>query len=527
MLFCYSIYLCRYAAKHVSLITLLISVVLLAACASSQEEAAKKSAQAQSYLEQNRIAEARIAIKEAVSLQDDSPDYQILRGRIEYAANSNENAFAAFSEALSFDATNQEALQAVSQLGLQIGRWRESLDATDKLILLNPNDPNAILVRGLHALLKRDFSNADAYANKLLAIDPANEGAIALKARASFLEGKPEKAKQILDEHLTKHPNTTAISRTRLEVNRELRNAAEMDKQFLELRKLQPDDIPIRIDEANFRYKTGKTKEATAIVAAILANKKSSLENIKTSIDLWREYSVSSLDRDFVRQIARTGKPEARIAAAHHFAISGEEATAIQLLDGLAGQKVDAERANIAMLTGNNSLARFLANSILALDKTNCAALATQARLQLNAGKVKAALISAQSATSECPDNINSWAAAAKAYSQLGDPVNARRVFREGIEANKQNEPLARIFAEWLMAEGKNREAIATAKRLTRLAPALSSGWRLYREICTKTESDCVAEAERGLADSATRYGIDLLPGQLAPNGLFGRFVIR
>ena len=166
MLFCYSIYLCRYAAKHVSLITLLISVVLLAACASSQEEAAKKSAQAQSYLEQNRIAEARIAIKEAVSLQDDSPDYQILRGRIEYAANSNENAFAAFSEALSFDATNQEALQAVSQLGLQIGRWRESLDATDKLILLNPNDPNAILVRGLHALLKRDFSNADAYANK-------------------------------------------------------------------------------------------------------------------------------------------------------------------------------------------------------------------------------------------------------------------------------------------------------------------------------------------------------------------------
>lgn len=509
------------------MIVLSISVMLLAACTSSQEEAAKLTAQAQSYLEQNRIAEARIAIKKAVSQQDDVPEYHILRGRIEYAAGANENAFAAFSEALSFDATNQEALQAVSQIGLQIGRWRESLDAADKLLLLNPNDPNAILVRGLHALIKRDFSNADAYANKLLAINPANEGAVALKARALFLEGKPEEAKQLLDRHLTIHPNTATFSLIRLEVNRELRNAVEMEKRFLELRKLRPDDISIRIDEANFRYKTSKRKEATAIVAAILANKKSSLESIRSSIDLWREYSVTRLDGDFVSQIAQTGKPQARIAAARHFADSANEATATQLLDGLTGPKVDAERANIAMLTGNNSLARSLTNSILALDKTNCASLETQAQLQLSAGKIKAALLSAQRAASECPDNINSWAYAARAYSQLGDPVNARRVFRQGIDANKRNEPLARAFAEWLMAEGKDREAIATVRRLTRVAPALSSGWRLYSEICTKTKSDCVAEAKRGLADSATRYGIDLLPSQLSPDGLFGRFVIR
>ncbi|WP_339693419.1 hypothetical protein [uncultured Parasphingorhabdus sp.] len=506
---------------------LLISVASLAACTSSQEEAAKKSAQAQSYLGQNRIAEARIAIEKAVYLQDDVPEYQILRGRIEYAADANENAFTAFSEALSLDATNQEALQAVSQIGLQIGRWRESLEATDKLLLLNPNDPNALLVRGLHALLKRDFGNADAYAIKLLAINPANEGAIALKARAAFLEGKPEEAQHILDQHLTLYPNTTAISLTRLEVNRELRNAAEMEKQFSELRKLQPDDMSIRIDEANFRYKTGKRKEATAIVAAILANEKTSLEIIRSAVDLWREYSVSRLDRDFVSRIVQTAKPQARIAAARHFANSGNDTTATQLLEGLTGPKVDAELANIAMLTGNDARARTLLDSILAFDKTNCASLETQAQLQLNAGKVKAALLSAQRAASECPDNIKSWASAAKAYSQLGDQVNARRVFRQGIDANKQNEPLARTFAEWLIAEGKDREAIATAKRLTRLAPALTSGWRLYSEICTKTKSDCVAEAKRGLEDSATRYGIDLLPGQLAPNGLFGRFVIR
>ncbi|MEH6757977.1 MAG: tetratricopeptide repeat protein [Parasphingorhabdus sp.] len=504
-----------------------IVLVMVTACTSSEVEASKLAAQAQSYLEQKRIAEARIAIKQAVSKEDDVPEYHILQGRIEYAADANESAFSAYSEALAFDTTNQEALQAVSQIGLQIGRWRESLDATDKLLVLNPNQENALLVRGLHALIKRDFDDADAYANKLLAADAENEGGAVLKARASFLAGKLDESIQILDKQAASRPNTTAIALTRLEIYRELRNAVQIEKQFIDLRKLQPDDLSIRVDEANFRYKTGKKNEATGILAAILANKKASIETIASSIDLWREYSVSRLNRDLASKIIQSGKSQARIAASRYFADSGDRATAVRMIDGMSGPEADAERANIALLNGNKALAHSLSKSILALDDTHCAALGTQAQFWLKTGKANAALRFAQRAVSECPGNVNSWEHAAMAYSKLGKPVNARRVYRQGLDANKQNEPLTRKYAEWLLANGKRREAVATAKRLTQSAPSLNSGWRLYTEICTKTRSDCVTQANRGLADSKTRYGIDLLPGELAPNGLFGRFVTR
>ena len=109
----------------------------------------------------------------------------------------------------------------------------------------------------------------------------------------------------------------------------------------------------------------------------------------------------------------------------------------------------------------------------------------------------------------------------------MDDDANVRRVFAQGLDANKQSEPLSRAFSEYLLAHNSSREAIAVARKLTRSAPALNSGWRLYADICAKAKSSCVTEAKEGLVDSQTRFGVDTLPGELPPNGLFGRLVTR
>ena len=500
---------------------------MTAGCTSSAEESARLAAQAQSYLDQKRIAEARIAIRKAVLVEDSVPEYHILRGRIEFSAESNENAYDAYQQALALDASNPEALQAVSQIGLQIGRLRESLDATEKLLVLNSNQQDALLVGGIHALLKRNYDEADQYADRLLSINPESEGGVVLKARVSFLAGRPDQARQVLDNYSLSHPDTEAIALTQLEIYRQLRNAPRMKQLFVQLRKLQPDDLGLRVDEANFLYKNAEKDEATRIVVDTLANQKISLEMITSSINLLREYDITRLSGDMVAKITRNGKPAARIAAARYFADSGEERTASQLIKGMSGPRADAERANIALLNGDIAAARSLLKSLLSKDKTLCPALETQAQLFLASGKAKSALQSAQRAVSECPNDIDGWKHNAEAYARLDDPINARRVYRQGIDANKQSEPIARAYAEWLVANGNDREAVATAKRLTDLAPALNSGWKLYAQICTATEAKCVEKAKAGLADSKTRFGVDLLPGQLAPNGLFGQFVIR
>jgi Flp pilus assembly protein TadD len=177
------------------------------------------------------------------------------------------------------------------------------------------------------------------------------------------------------------------------------------------------------------------------------------------------------------------------------------------------------------MLEGASARAQNIVEEILKTDETHCSALHTQATLWHNNGRHADALRSAQSASAECPDQPRLWQLTAKIYAAMGDQSNARRVFGQGMEANKQSEILARAFSEYLLTQNSNREAIAVARKLTRSAPALTSGWQLYADICARTQSSCSADARLGLADSQTRFGVDLLPGEPPPNGLFGRLV--
>ena len=63
----------------------LMIAVALAGCGRSDAAAAEEAARAQALLDQRRIAEARLAIKDAIEIRDDEPQFHILRGRIEMA----------------------------------------------------------------------------------------------------------------------------------------------------------------------------------------------------------------------------------------------------------------------------------------------------------------------------------------------------------------------------------------------------------------------------------------------------------
>lgn len=510
-----------------AVVILLLCSNVVSGCSNSEANAAQYAAQAEILLDQKRVAEARQMVAKSIAERDDVADYHLLRGRIEYTAGSFENAYSAYSEALALSPSNPEALQAVSQIGLRVGRFSESIDATDKLLVLFPTQTDALLIRGLHALIKRNYAEASKTADQILVVDRANEGGVVLKARASFLAGNPQEAAQILDSFENSQPNTQAVSLTRLEIYRALRNPQMMAKQYAELSRLRPEDLSLRLDHANFLFKTGRNAEATKLAMSVLADKAATPQNIANALSLWQEYAVATINPAAARAISASGTPVARIAAARYFIGLGNSSVSSALLANMPGPDADAERAKIALLNGDSARAEVLVSKILEADNTHCSALGTRSRLLYARRKYADALGFAQRASSECPDQPSLWQLTAKIYDAMDDEFNVRRVFGQGLEVNKQSRVLARAYSDYLLAHQGGREAIAVARKLTRSAPALNSGWRLYTDICTKTQSSCISEARQGLTDSQTRFGVDLLPGELPPNGLFGRLVAR
>jgi len=505
----------------------LAACLLMSGCGRSDAAAARDALRAQQLLGERRFAEARMAIKEAITERDDEPQFHILRGRIEYAANAIPQAFDAYSNAMALDPSNMEALQAVSQLGLQTGHLRESLAATEAILSLDPTDPNALLMRGLHAIVNNRFDDAVGYADKILARDPANEGGTILKARALFRKGEGKEALSVLDPFSAKKADTSGIAMTRLEIYRALNDSNGMRAQFAKLRNLAPANHALRIDEANFAYKEARADDADTLLAALLANPELARDDIPKILALWREYRPEAPSDAAVGAIAASGSQTARVAVAAYLIESSRLSAADRLIGNLSGTDRAALEAAAALRRGDRSGALARANAILEEDSTNCRALVVRAGARLEMRQLDGALRSAQEAASQCPERIDAWRLAAISYSERGDPENANRMWRQGMDANRQNWVLAAQFMGWLEANGKQRESIAVARRLTHDAPALMSGWHLYAVACDRARDDCSAAARRGLERAGRLYGIDPLPGEAAPNGLFGRIVTR
>lgn len=457
-----------------------------------------------------------------------------MRARIEARADSPEGAFNAYQDALALDATSGEALLGVAQLGLQLGRLDEAKEATARMLALDPNQPNALLVAGLIAYVRRRHDEAIDYANRLLERSEFDEGGTILLARTAVMEGRPEEAKAALRKFEEASGVTSGSARTRLEIARFEADPQAMDGAFADLRELSADDTetPVNtaallIDEANFRFKRGQEGRGLALTKEAIEAREPDPENISTILDIWREYDVGNPGEATLRSIRRNAPPGTRLAVAEYLIDIGQLPAAIAMVTDLKSIEADAVRAQIAFVRGDVGKARREADAILEREKTQCTALVVRAKAMLRMNEPVEARRSSQLATAECPNNIDGWIVTAQAYTKEESIINARRIFRDGVAANPQNTAIARVYADWLIARGADREALAAGRRLVKVAPAASSGWKLYAEICRRLSSDCLADANDGLNKSRERYGIDMKPGRRPENNLFGRFVAR
>ena len=206
---------------------------------------------------------------------------------------------------------------------------------------------------------------------------------------------------------------------------------------------------------------------------------------------------------------------------------TGDLPRAARVLPTLQGNSRLGLLARFYDRQGKHALARSTAAAVLAKDATQCDALVAHSEANRALRNPEVALQSGQRAAAECPNQASAWLAAADAYRALGRPSGADRVYKQAIDALPQDLEVASAYAEWLLQEKRRREALAVARKLTRSAPALLGGWRHYAAICRRAEGNCEAEAERGLADARTLYGIDLEPGATLTNGLTGRLARR
>lgn len=500
-----------------------LPLVLLAACESSAAKAEKEAALAQLMLDQGNLSIAQAAIGRALALGGNSADILLLDARIKVRADDLRGAFDAYRTVLVFQPDNREALTVVAQTGAILGQKDAARDAIGKMIASEPDNPEALMTLGVLALQDDNFTEALRHAERLLLSSPGDPRGLALKARALSQMDRGDEALALLRAQIERTGNNSTMASALLEVARNRGDAATMLEQFPLLIQAYPRSTDLPLDEINTRYKTGDNTGARAAARDFIVRFGANSTAMARLVSLWEEYDSQPLSAPDLAALATNGAIEARLAASRFYFDRRNPAAAEALVASSPDARARGLRTRIQIRRGDERAVPS-ARAIVEADKTNCEALSAMAEWHLARGRSDAAVIPAQVVATQCRDRIDGFVILANAYQRANRPPAVERAWRDGIDAHPQNPQLARLFGQWMLSRGRSESAIATARRLTTVAPARESSWRVLAALCQRArDTVCAGDAARGLARAKTNYQLDPLPGVRPPDPLFGR----
>lgn len=495
----------------------------LGACSSSLEKANKEAAIAQQLLDQGDLPAARKAIARAMQHSDDQLPILLLDARIKYRMQDFRAAFDAYRVVLALDPNNLEALVATAQLALALGDKDTARDMIRRGLAIEPGQPEILLTRGVLELDAKKYDQAITTGEEILKSNPADPRGIVLKARGMFLQGEKAQALQLLRDTITRSGNNSLLSSALLEVARAEGDVPVMLEQFAFLSSQNQDSVDLALDEINVRYKSGDVAGARTVSLDFLRRFGSDAGASARLVDMWGEYDKRPLTDSDIASLASDIGLEGRLAVARYYVDHSDLASAGRLVAGSTDARAAGMRARIGVLQGQASAAA-AAKAIIDKDTTNCEALTALAEWDLAQGKSNAAVSPAQLAATNCRDRIDGYLLLAKAYEMARRPAGVERVFREGIEAHPLDPQLTAAFTDWLLSTGRDDAAVSAASRLSKVAPARESTWRVYRSVCERAgDKICAAQAAKGLETAKTNYSLDPLPGTRQANPLIGR----
>lgn len=498
----------------------------LAGCDDKLERASQFATIAEQQFAAGDVGTARLNAQRAIAARDDVAAYYVLLGQIEVQSQKPISAFNAFSLALDLEADNLQVLQSIADLGLQTGRIKEAKEAAERILILAPGSPNALLVKGFIALDEGQFNEAQTAANDILALNPQDEGGVILSARIDALQGRSEQALAKINKTIDTIGETSALNATRLEIFRLLGQAARMLETMPAILKNVDANSEYQIDYINVLYKTGNVDTARNAGLKVLKNPITNTQQLGKLMDIWSEYDPIPLNASQISSLAETGSPVMQITLARHFLWSEPQYSAQILAKSINAQGPDAKAllARIMLAEGKKRRAYEIADQILENDPRNEDALLVRSARYIAEKKFDQAIADASIVASDAPQNVFGYVMLGNALSSKGNKIRAKQVFEQGIDALPQSLILARHYKELLLSWGDTSRIVSLDKEVALASPSSVKSWTIFGDSCSRFgDAFCAKEAKQGLARAKLSFVVDDPPGTPRRRGLFAR----
>ncbi len=430
-------------------------------------------------LEENQLPAARAAFKEALTLAPRSPGAILGMTQVLLAGNEFDAASA------QLDAVGPQGAEdpRVSFLRARIAEGRKDFESAllelKKVLLVAPNDRDALVMGARLCFSLGQFSRAEEYASQLLQLEPDNEAArrllTSIQLAGGRLEGLDHKGDDGKLAVSSQDPGMLALLGT---AYLKRGDYADAEKQLNKAAKLAPDSLPIRTQLALGKMSAGRTDEAIKDLRAILTEKPDFLQaNVVLVLAELSEKRVD--DALTAAQALLAARPDD--ALAHNvlgfvYESKGDKAQAKAAYQQALAKDANFHpaRINLARLAGQDKDvpgARKYFEEVLARDQFNAEALLGLAAAAVNDKNFDEAEKYWLTAREHNVEAVAPRLALARYYRSKGKLPQAEEVVREAYKLASYAPAVQAEYAEVMLGIGDNAEALKAAEALAARAP--------------------------------------------------------
>lgn len=414
---------------------------------------------------------------------------------------------------------------AFAGAGDAVNAFREYVRAAD----LMPGDLRAQLTSGALLLMAGQFEDAQARADKALAVDAKSVDALILRANALAGLKKMDEALKQAEEAVRADPSKgtaySAVGALRLMRG----ERAKAESLFREAVERDAKSVPAKLALAQFLWATGRRNEAEAQMKAVI-------ELEPQNVLAHRGLALFALEsgrigeaEPHVKALANA-MPNGQLVLADYYLNSGRSAEAVPILDRAAspgsstfvGAKL--RLAAMARAKGETAEAAMVVGQALEKEPSNPEALVMKAALLAEQKKLGEAISTARVAAESNPGSAVAHFALGRLQGQHGDFDEAIKSFTKVVQLNPQvvaadlalsqlhlalrHLPDAESFARSAMTKAPNLLDARLALAKVQLAKGNSGEAEpILRDIVARAPKSAVAHAQLGRLELAKKNG--------------------
>lgn len=429
----------------------MVGVFLLSvsACSGSKEEAANRylTSGIELYTE-GELSKANVELRNALQIDPKLASAYYYLGLIAETQQNWKALFKNLSKVEQLDSTHVQAKIKLSYLFLLAKQADTALEKADFILALDPNNAEAYAIKASAYLQKDLYDVAMEYIDKAMEQDGESAEVASIKISILHKQGDTEAALAMLSDLIEREDDDLHLLLLRTEINQEINDVAAMEADYRTLIASNRDEKAFYLKLAKLLNDSQRVDAAAKVLEDYLRRNSSDTEVRIVIVDLLSSKDIMAGDELLDHYIARDPQnPELRFFRIDRLMAKGSNAGALVELEniitgGFEDQylfRAKAFKADLQLRAGQKDRALQLVNEVLSVDRHFEQALLVRARYHLIAEDIDAVVSDLRTVLRNNPESESALVMLANAYLSSGSGQLADDTFRKVLDINPGN----------------------------------------------------------------------------------------